>query len=78
MLLMVLPTCEDVADMKDSRSALLARDEAELEDLRKEVRRLRGEKRVVMVWKRDGCILVAAMMMMMWVSVLERKSELVD
>lgn len=40
MLLMLLPTGDEVADMKEFLSALLARDEAELEDLRKEVRRL--------------------------------------
>jgi hypothetical protein len=40
MLLMVLPTGEEVTDRKESRSPLLTRDEAELEDLRKEVRRL--------------------------------------
>jgi hypothetical protein len=58
MLLIVLPTGDDVADKNEFRSALLARDEdAELEDLRNEVRRLCGEKRAVMVWKREGCIL---------------------
>jgi len=40
MLLMVLPTGEDVDDRNESRSTLLARDEAELEDLRNDVRRL--------------------------------------
>lgn len=61
MLLMLLPTGDDVADMNEFRSALLARDEAELEDLRKDVRRLWGEKRAVMVWKREGCILAELM-----------------
>lgn len=70
MLLMVLPTCED-ADSKESRSALLARDEAELEDLRKELRRLRREKRAVMVWKRGDCILV----MMLGLSMVRRMSR---
>ena len=37
MLLMVLPTGDEVADMKE---LVLARDEAELEDLRKDVRML--------------------------------------
>lgn len=41
MLLMVLPTGEDVDERKELRSELLARDdEVELEDLRNEVRML--------------------------------------
>jgi len=41
MLLMVLPTGDDLADRNEFRSVLLARDdEVELEDLRNEVRRL--------------------------------------
>lgn len=43
--------------MNEPRSLrLLARDDAD-EDRRNEVRRLFGEKRAVMDWKRDECIL---------------------
>lgn len=58
MLLMVLPTGDAVIDKYEFRSALLARDdEAELDDLRNDVRRLCGENRAEMAWKREGCIL---------------------
>lgn len=37
------------------------------DDRRKEVRRLWGEKRAVMVWKREGCILMVVGMRLDWV-----------
>ncbi len=57
MLLMVLTgDCET----KELRSVLLAREEADDDDdmdRRNEVRRLCGEKRAVMVWKREDCMM---------------------
>lgn len=53
MLLMVL-TGDEEAVAYESRS-LLARDEAE-EERRKEVRSWLGEKRAVMDWKREDCM----------------------
>lgn len=54
MLLMVL-TGELVCEAIDIRSLLLARDEAD-DDRRNEVRRLCGEKRAAMDWKRGDCM----------------------
>jgi hypothetical protein len=58
MLLMLLLTGELVAEANDARSLLLARDDADDDDdeRRNEVRRLCGEKRAVMVWTREGCM----------------------
>jgi hypothetical protein len=57
MLLMVL-TGELVCEPNDARSLLLARDEVDDDDMdrRNEVRRLCGEKRAVMDWNREVCI----------------------
>lgn len=60
MLLMVLPTGDDVAEryefLRAPSPTLLAREDADEDDLRNDVRRLWGEKRAVMAWKREGCI----------------------
>ncbi len=58
MLLMLLLTGELVAEANDARSLLLARDDVDDDDdeRRNEVRRLCGEKRAVMDWKREGCM----------------------
>lgn len=53
MLLMVLAG-ELACDMNESRS-VLAREDAD-EDRRNEVRRLCGEKRAAMAWKRVDCM----------------------
>jgi len=46
----------DMVDDEYELRALLARDEAD-DDRRNEVRRLWGEKRAMVAWKREGCIL---------------------
>lgn len=58
MLLMVLMVlvAELVCDVKDARSVLLAREDGD-DDRRNDVRMLCGEKRAVMDWKRDECML---------------------
>jgi hypothetical protein len=59
MLLMVL-TGELAVEMNESLSVLmLARDDAE-DDRRNDVRMLCGEKRAAMLWNREGCMMAAA------------------
>lgn len=57
MLLMVL-TGELVSEANEARSVLLARDDVDDDDMdrRNEVRRLCGENRAVMDWKREDCM----------------------
>ena len=55
-MLLIVETGDDSWDEKEPR-LLLARDEAE-DDRRNEVLRLCGEKRAVMAWKREDCILM--------------------
>lgn len=57
MLLMVL-TGELVSEANDARSVLLARDDVDDDDMdrRNDVRRLCGENRAVMDWKREDCM----------------------
>lgn len=58
MLLMVL-TGELACEATEARSVLLAREDADDDvdsDRRNEVRRLCGEKRAVMLWKREVCM----------------------
>lgn len=56
--LLTLLTGELLRETSDARSALLARDETEDDDMdrRNDVRRLCGEKRAVMDWKREVCM----------------------
>lgn len=58
MLLMVL-TGELDCEANEARSVLLARDEVDDDDRdrRNDVRRLWGENRAVMDWKREDCML---------------------
>lgn len=66
MLLMMLAAGELLAnEAKDALSALLAReeddvDDDEVDDRRNELRRLCGEKRAVMDWKREVCMVACA------------------
>jgi len=57
MLLMVL-TGEPVSEANEARSVLLAREDVDDDDMdrRNEVRRLWGENRAVMDWKREDCM----------------------
>ena len=56
MTLLMALTGDMVDDDEYELRALLARDEAD-EDRRNEVRRLWGEKRAMVAWKREVCIL---------------------
>ena len=56
MLLMVL-TGELAWEMNESLS-VLTREDADDDDRRNEVRRLWGEKRAAMAWKRVDCIMI--------------------
>ena len=64
MLLMVL-TGELACEANEARSVLLAREDVDDDDMdrRNEVRRLCGEKRAVMDWKREVCMVAVGMKM---------------
>jgi hypothetical protein len=64
MLLMVL-TGELACEANEARSVLLAREDVDEDDMdrRNEVRILCGEKRAVMVWKREVCMMAVGMKM---------------